>query len=202
MINDSPRDGGDEQDEADKISRRVRRHDDLVVEAVHEVLDVHLWTLLLWVVVLLLRQHPIILNRESTKNMPNIHLLSLTDAGWVHPSELPNDVFAPPSLVVPLKRRRHLWPQYDAHTFRPKDGTTNDLTLTAQAPYVLQAEVGGFKLQLSYRRRQQSYAYVGQLSHPDFIERLVDLWLPDEALFNQTGLIIVGVPVEAYEPNC
>lgn len=136
--------------------------------------------------------------------MPNVHLLSLTDAGWVHPSELPEDVFSPPSLVLPLKRRRHLWPQYKAYTFRPKDGTTNVLTLTTHAPYTLQAEVEGFKLPFSYRRRQHSYAYVGQLSHPDFNERLVDLWLPEDtekALFNQTGLIIVGAPVEAYEPN-
>jgi hypothetical protein len=140
----------------------------------------------------------------------SVHTMSaLGSAGsthWFHPSELPDDVFAPAELVIPIRPGYRPWPLYMAYVASVGSGKIS--LVNGFYPF---RHLGDFYFELEYpafgpvfvrQPRPATHVYGGKLDHPDLDYRLMGLQPEDpdlyESMFAYMGLLVVGVPAWEY----
>lgn len=143
----------------------------------------------------------------------SVHTMSALGWGrsthWFHPSELPDDVFAPAELVIPIRPGHRPWPLYMAYVASVREG---EMSL-ADGFYPFR-HLGDFRFELEYpafgpvfarQPRPATHLYGGRLGHPDLAYRLMGLQPEDpelyESMFADMGLLVVGVPAWEYRPE-
>jgi len=125
---------------------------------------------------------------------------------WYHPSELPEDVFAPAELVIPVRPGHRPWPLYMAYVVSVRAGAIR----VADGFYPFR-HLGHFRFELAFpafgpvfvrQQRPATHLYGGRLGHPDLAFRLMGLQPEDpdiyESMFSEMGLLVVGVPAWEY----